>query len=268
MSDINEPLLPVKKNRNSYYLLYNLVSRDFKLKYRRSVLGVLWSVLNPLLSMVVMVLVFSNIFRFDIENFPVYLILGQVLMTLMTDSTNNSMGSIIEAAPLIQKIYVEKIIFPTEKCIFAVVNFLLSLIAVAGVMIFFHIAPGWPIVLLPVVILYVLIFSLGLSYLLSAVSVFFRDVMHLWGVLVTLWFYLTPIFWPIEALASNGISWMYQVILCNPMYHYVLYFRNIMMYNTWPSLTENLICIAFALGTLAIGLFTFKKLEKKFILYI
>lgn len=257
-----------EQRKNSYYLLYNLVSKDFKLKYRRSILGVLWSVLNPLLSMIVMVLVFTNIFRFDVENYPLYLILGQVLMTLMTDSTSSAMGSIIEAAPLIQKIYIKKIIFPTEKCLFGTVNFLLSLIAVAGVMLWFHVAPSAKMILLPIIILYVLAFSLGISYFISAISVFFRDVMHLWDVITTLWLYLTPIFWPIEALAQNGISWMYQVILCNPMYHYVQYFRDIMMYNTWPSLTENLICIAFSLGSLAIGLFTFKKLEKKFILYV
>ena len=255
-------------NRNSLYLLYNLVSKDFKLKYRRSVLGVLWSVLNPLLQMIVMVLVFTNIFRFDIENFPVYLILGQVLMTLVTDATTNAMSSILDAAPLIKKIYIEKIIFPTEKNFFAVVNFALSLIAVAGVMIWFRIPPHLTMLYIPLLLIYVVVFSLGLSYFLSAVAVYFRDTMHLWTVFTTLWFYLTPVFWPIEALAQNGISWMYNVILFNPMYHYLLCFRDVMMYNTWPSLTENLICIGFAAVTFAIGLLVFRKLEKKFILYI
>lgn len=255
-------------NKNDIYLLHNLVSKDFKLKYRRSILGVLWSVLNPLLFMVVMVLVFTNIFRFDVENYPVYLILGQVLMSLVTDSTTSAMSSIVDSAPLIKKVYVNKIIFPAEKTIFGVVNFLLSLIAVAGVMVWFKIVPGVSIVLLPVLILYVLVFTLGLSFMLSALSVFFRDVMHLWTVITTLWFYLTPVFWPEQAIADNGVSFMYAIIQWNPMYHYVSYFRDIVMYGTWPGLTENLICIGFAVATFIIGLTVFKTLEKKFILYI
>lgn len=264
-----------RDNKNSLYLLYNLVSRDFKIRYRRSMLGVLWSLLNPLLMMIVMSLIFSNIFRWNFEaSYPyaVYLILGQVLFAIFQDGTNGSMRSIIDAGSLIKKVYVEKIIFPTEKVLFAVVNFALSLIAVALVMLFFGVTPSWQIVALPVLLALLVLFTLGVGYLVSALTVYFRDIEHLWSVLTTLWFYLTPIFWPFEALQENGVAWVSQIIQFNPMYHFVACFRQMV---TGCALTSDIgvmaelgLCAIFAIITFAVGLFTFKKLEKKFILYI
>ncbi|WP_417135247.1 ABC transporter permease, partial [Rubneribacter badeniensis] len=134
-----------KQNHNSLYLLFNLVSKDFKLRYRRSILGVVWSMLNPLLMMIVMTLIFTNIFRFQFDMYPfaVYLILGQTLFAVFQDGATGAMSSIIEAAPLIKKVHVQKIIFPTEKVVFAVVNFCFSLIAVGAVLAFFGMAPSW-----------------------------------------------------------------------------------------------------------------------------
>lgn len=263
-----------KKNQNSLYLLINLISKDFKLKYRRSILGVLWSVLNPLFMMVVMALIFSNIFRFQFEAYPfaVYLILGQTLFTIFQDGTSGALSSIIGAAPLLKKIRVEKIIFPTETVLFAIVNFFFSLLAVVAVLLFFGMAPSWETLLTPFLILLLALFTLGISYLVSALAVFFRDVIHLWGVLMTVWFYFTPIFWPYEALASGGIGWVYTLIQLNPMYHFVACFRQMVTGIPLPSdigvFPELGYCAIFAVVTFAVGLFVFKKLEKKFILYI
>lgn len=263
-----------KQSKNSLYLLYNLVSRDFKIRYRRSVLGVAWSMLNPLLMMIVMSLIFSNIFRFQFDMYPyaIYLLLGQVFFTIFQDGTNGSLRSIIDAAPLIKKVYVEKIIFPTEKVFFAVVNFCFSLIAVLLVLMFFGMVPSWKIILVPVLLLLLIFFTLGAGYLISSLTVFFRDIEHLWSVLTTLWFYLTPIFWPYDALAGNGLSWVYTIIQFNPMYHFVACFRQMVTGVALPSdigVTAELeLCAVFAVVTFAVGLFTFKKLEKKFILYI
>lgn len=262
------------RNSNGLYLLFNLVSRDFKLRYRRSVLGILWSMLNPLLMMVVMALIFSNIFRFSFDLYPfaVYLILGQTFFAVFQDGTNKSLRSIIDAAPLIQKIQVDKIIFPTEKVIFAGVNFCFSLLAIALVMVFFGMVPSWQVILVPVLLILLLAFTLGVSYLISALVVFFRDVEHLWSVLITIWFYFTPIFWPYDALAGNGFDWVFHLIQFNPMYHFVATFRQIVTGISLPSdiavAPEFAICAFFSVVTLAVGLLVFKKLEKKFILYI
>lgn len=250
--------------KRNWFILSSLISRDFKLKYRRSVLGVLWSVLNPLLMMCVLSAVFSFMFRFDIENFPLYLILGNTLFALMADSTTTAMNSIVEASSLIKKIKIKKIIFPCEKVLFQLVNYCLSLIAVAAVMLYFHVFPTVNILFLPLLLLYVLLFSTGVGLLLSALVVFFRDIGHLWGVVITAWTYATPLFYPVSILPD----WMMSAMNFNPMYHYVTYMREIALWGQTPSLQENFICLAMALVALALGLVVFRKLEKKFILYV
>lgn len=118
--------------------------------------------------------------------------------------------------------------------------------------------------MLPVLLLFVVLFSMGLGLLLSALGVFFRDVFHIWEVFITAWTYATPLFYPMDLLEP----WMQQVMLFNPMYHYVTYFRDIMMYGVLPSGTEHLICLGMAVITFAVGLLVFRKTEKKFILYV
>lgn len=252
--------------KRNWFTISSLVSRDFKLKYRRSILGVLWSVLNPLLMMCVLAVVFSNVLKFGggIENFPMYLILGNVLFALMSDSTSTAMWSILDSAPLIKKIKISKLIFPLEKVLFQLVNFAISLIAVVIVMLVFRIMPTPALLMLPVLLVFMVLFSAGLGMLLSSLAVFFRDVCHLWGVVLTAWTYATPLFYPIEILPQ----WMQAAEAFNPMFHYVTYFRDIAMYGTVPGLSEHLICFAMATITFLVGLFVFKKTEKKFILYV
>lgn len=263
MSDKNTTWAKSSFERNRF-ILTSLVSKDFKLKYRRSILGVLWSILNPLLMMIVLSAVFSFMFRFEIENFPLYLILGQTVFTLMTDATSGALRSIIDASQLIKKIRIEKMIFPIEKVLFSLVNFALSLVAVAAVMIFFQIAPTWNIVFLPLLILYLCIFCIGWGLLLSALAVFFRDIIHLWTVITTAWMYATPIFYPIELLPD----FLQKLMPFNPMYQFVTYFREIMLWGMTPSLEQNLMCIGFSIVMLLIGALLFRKTEKKFILYV
>ncbi len=250
--------------KKDWFILTSLVSKDFKLKYRRSALGVLWSVLNPLLMMIVLTAVFSTVFRFQIENFALYLILGQTLFGLMSDATLGAMSSIIDSASLIKKIRINKILFPLEKVAFALVNFVISLIAVVAVMVFFQVVPTLNLLFLPLLLLYVFAFSLGLGLLIAALSVFFRDVMHLWSVVLTAWTYATPLFYPIEILPD----FLAPLMQFNPMYHYVTYFREIALWGMTPSFEQNLICIGFAAAALVLGYVVFRAKEKKFILYV
>jgi ABC-2 type transport system permease protein len=250
--------------KRNWFVLVSLVTKDFKLKYRRSILGIAWSVLNPLLMMVVISAVFAFIFSADIPNFPLYLILGQTVFTLMGDSTSSAMGSIISSASLIKKIRIEKIIFPLEKVVFNLVNFAISLIAVVIVMVYFRVAPSANLFFLPLLLVYLVLFCGGLGLALSALSVFFRDVMHLWSVVIVAWTYATPLFYPIERLP--GI--MQALMQFNPMYHYVTYFRDITMWDITPSLEMNLMCLGMGLVTFALGFLVFRKTEKRFILYV
>lgn len=255
------------EREKSVFILRQLVTRDFKLKYRRSALGVLWSVLNPLLMMVIMAAVFSTMMRFSsdsIPSYPLYIILGNVTFALMSDSTSQGMGSIIGAASLLKKVRVRRWVFPVEKVLFAVVNFAFSLIAVLIVMLFVQVYPTWTVVFLPLLLLYLTLFCTGLSLLLSAASVFFRDVMHLWSVVLTAWTYATPLFYPQEILPD----WMLALERFNPMFHYVSYIREALLYQRVPSLTLNLACLGFGVLALAVGMLVFRRTERRFILFI
>ena len=170
---------PITQLKRDWFILTSLVGKDFKLKYRRSVLGILWSVLNPLLMMIVLSVVFSFVFRGTIEPFPVYLILGQTLFTFMSDATSGAMGSIIDSAPLIKKIRINKMLFPLEKVMFALLNFAISLVAVAIVMLYFQVTPTLNLLLLPVLLFYLFMFCLGLGLLLSSLAVFFLSLIHI-----------------------------------------------------------------------------------------
>ena len=258
--------------KKNLFILETLVGKDFKLRYRRSVLGVAWSVLNPLLMMVVLTAVFSFMFRFSTDGpYALYLILGMTLFSLMSDSTQAAMNAITDAAPLIKKIRIEKLLFPIESVAFQVVSFTVSLIAVAIVFLYFKfintsydLAITFNLLLIPLLVIYVMLFSLGLGFALSALSVFFRDIKHLWGVVITAWTYATPLFWTVDYLPD----WMMVIEQFNPMFHYVTYYRNIVMWSTTPSLAENAICLAMALITFAVGYAIFRKSQNKFILHI
>ncbi len=247
-------------------LLWNLTAKDFKVKYRRSVLGILWSVLNPLFTMLVITQVFGLLLKVKIDNFATYYIVGWSIWNFFSESTSLSLGSILAGAPLIKKVYIPKYIFPLEKCLFSLINLLLSMIAVLIVMLIQGVYPGWTILLAPLPILYCFVFCIGFSLILSALTVYFRDIQHLYGVLLTVWMYLTPIIYPMELVQGNSL--IETIIHCNPLYYYVDYFRDVVMYNTLPTLADNLICISIAIGTLLIGALIFSKAQKKFILHI
>lgn len=253
------------------FILQQLVSKDFKLKYRRSVLGVAWSVLNPLLMMIVMAVVFSTMFAAarggDIPNYPLYLILGNITFAFMSDSTTAAMHSIIDAAPLLKKVKVHRFVFPVQKALFALVNFAFSLVAVALVMLWFRIVPTWHIIWLPVCLVLLVAFCMGLGLLLSALSVFFRDVMHLWGVIITAWTYFTPIFWSINFIDQMHPALQF-LMRANPMYSYLAFMRDIFLYQTNPSMQTLLSCAAWAIFALVLGYAVFHKNEHKFILFI
>ena len=247
-------------------LLRNLVSKDFKIKYRRSALGVLWSVLNPLLTMLVLTTVFSMLLRIRVENFATYYLIGSSLWNFFSEATTSSLMSILGSASLIKKVYIPKYMFPLEKCIFALINFLFSLIAATIVMLLQGVYPTFTALLFPLPVLYCFIFCCGMSLLLSAATVYFRDIIHFYGVLLTLWMYLTPILYSDDLL--KGYKLIEVIVHLNPMYYFVTYFRDVVMYGKIPGLYDNLICIGASLFVFAIGALVFKKSEKNFILHI
>lgn len=255
------------------FILKQLVGKDFKIKYRRSFLGVAWSVLNPLLMMIVMAIVFTTIFAqgrngsVTPEMYPLYLIVGNVTFAVMSDSTSQALSSIIYASSLLKKVKVHRFVFPVQKVLFSLVNFAFSLIAVAIVMLWFHVVPTWHLLLLPVCLILLMFFCMGLGLLLSAATVFFRDVMHLWSVVLTAWTYFTPIFWTTDYILK--MPHILRVLMyANPMYNYLQFMRDIFLFQTCPTPLEFGLCVAWAVIAMAIGYTVFHKNEHKFILYI
>ncbi len=253
------------------FILQQLVTKDFKLRYRRSVLGVIWSVLNPLLMMIIMSFVFQYVFKSgDVVNYPLYLIVGNITFQLMSEATNGGLGSIIGAASLLKKVKIDRWVFPVQKVFSAVVNFLFSLIAVAIVMAFFRIAPTVHMVWMLYAVATLMVFCIGIGMLIGALAVFFRDMLHLWSVLLTAWTYLTPIFWSLKLLTDNPEvpSFVISVVKINPMFNYLEVMRSAIVYQSTPSHMCLLLCAVWAVVALIAGIIVFRKTEHKFILFI
>lgn len=269
-----------KKFFRYWDLLVLLVQRDIKMKYRRSFLGYLWSILTPLLTMLVMKIVFTKMFKRSIENYPLYLICGNILFSYMRESSTQAMYSVLGNAALLKKTYVPKYIFTLSKVTSSMVNFLLSLMALIIVMI----ATGQPfrwmnlLSFIPILELYV--FCVGLGLLLAAGTVFFRDIKNIWSVITLAWMYLSPIFYSLESfnestekdvvvLSTLGLA----IRRFNPMYMYIQQFRYFIMqyYIEFVEVPWNVLMwrgAVCAVVMLLIGLVTFNATKNKFILYI
>ena len=259
------------------FLLQYLITKDFKIKYRRSVLGIAWSVLNPLFMMLIVSTVFKVVFRIDLGNYsyPVYVIIGQTMFNFLSEATNSSMQSILASASLIKKVYIPKYIFPIQKVSFAFVNYAVSLVAVVIVGLIEGIGISWHILLVPLLLIAFYFFCLGLGLILSVLAVFFRDTLHIYGIVLTAWMYLTPVFYTLENIGiRDGVDagfWrmlIEKVFIFNPMCQYITVFRDLVLYHRMPELISIILCVGYALVFMLLGMLIFAKKQDKFILHI
>ena len=260
-SYVVDALVAVKKYR---FLIRQLVGRDFKTKYKRSVLGVFWSFLNPLLTMVVQYVVFSNLFRFDVPHYQAYLIIGIVLYNFFSESTGMALSSIIGNAGLITKVYVPKYIYPLTRVLSSMVNLVISLIPLLLVTLISGCVPTKAYLLVPFALVCLAVFCLGIGLLLAAAMVFFRDIQFLWGVLSMIWMYLTPIFYPASILPEN-VAWVLNI---NPLNHVIVFVRTCLMDGISPEPVMYVQCALMALGTLLVGALVFRRTQDRFVLYL
>lgn len=244
------------------FLIRQLISRDFKTKYKRSVLGILWSFLNPLLMMSVQYLVFSTIFKSNISNFALYLLTGIVCFNFFSEATSMSLVSIVGNASLITKVYVPKYIYPVTRVLSSGVNLLFSIVPLFG----FMLLTGTPfrpaLLLLPFGVLCLLMLCTGMGLLLSTSMVFFRDTQFLWNVVSMLWMYLTPIFYPVSIIPDQWLT-LYK---CNPLYHIIRFFRILIIDGVSPEPKAYLLCFLVSAVPLLIGVLIFRRNQDKFIL--
>ena len=246
------------------YLMKQLVSRDFKTKYKRSVLGVLWSFLNPLLTMMVQYIVFSTLFKSDIPNFAVYLLIGIVCFSFFSEATTMSLTSIVGNASLITKVYVPKYIYPLTRVMSSTINFGLSLLPLLAVLLITRTPIRPAILLLPFGVCCLFALALGVGMLLASAMVFFRDTQFLWGVVSMLWMYATPIFYP-ESIIPNQFMLIFKM---NPLYHIIRFIRTILINGVSPEPKAYALALIASVVPLVIGTTVFKRTQDRFVLNI
>ena len=254
-------VIAVQKYR---FLIRQLVGRDFKTKYKRSILGIFWSFLNPLLMMLVQYFVFSTIFKSDVPNFAAYLIIGTVMFNFFSESCGMALTSILGNASLITKVYMPKYIYPLTRVMSSVVNLTISLIPLLIVCVITGVEFHKSAVLAFFFLICLTVFSLGLGLLLSASMVFFRDTQFLWGVLSMMWMYATPIFYP-ETILPKEFKFVLQI---NPLYHFLKNARLCILDGISPEPVVYVQCLLMALGALLIGALVFRKAQDRFVLYL
>lgn len=230
-------------------LVTQTISRSIKTRYKRSLLGVLWTMLNPILTMIVLTIVFSSIFKFSVESYPVYILSGLVVWSFFSSSTGGAMGEMLWGGTLLARIYVPKSIFAISSVGTGLVNLLISLIPLFGIAIALRVSIHPSVLVLPISIFILSVFTLGVGLLLSTVVVYFADMQPIYEVVLMIWFYGTPIIYPIEVLPEN-FDW---IVYINPMYYMVEIFRIPILDGALPDINTWLIAVGFAVTSLALG---------------
>lgn len=240
-------------------LVLALVARELKVRYRRSAIGFLWTMLQPLLTMLVLMVVFSALFRFELPNYPVYALAGILFWNFFSQSIVSSMNSLRGNAQLLQKLPVPKAVFPVATVASGVINLLFALVPLLALLAWTNRAAPFPLppalLFLPVSIVLVAMFTLGAGLLLSPLAVFFSDVVELIGVILMLLMYLTPIFYPKEIVPE---PWRWLVRF-NPVRSILEVFRDPIYQGEIPPLTHLTVCAGIAVAALALGAWVFRK---------
>lgn len=246
------------------FLMQQLVSREFKVRYKRSVLGILWSFVNPMLTMLVQFFVFTLIFKSSIPNYIVYLLIGITFFNFYSEATNGGLLSIITNATLIKKVYVPKYIYPLSQVFSASINFGISLILMFGVSFICGIYPNKFMLLIPFAIISSFVLNIGVSFLLATGMTFFRDVQFMYSVFMTALTYATPMFWDMSMIPDK-YTWIFKI---NPLADIIIFMRNIILNNIYPGTDLVYLMIGIPLIFLIIGVWVFRKNQDNFILYI
>ncbi|PAD30611.1 ABC transporter permease [Paenibacillus sp. 7523-1] len=246
------------------YLLALLTRNHISKKYRGSILGIFWSLLNPLLQMVILTLIFSSLFGNQIDNFPLYMISARLVFEFFSTATNGTMKSIVDSSDLIKKVYIPKYLITISKVLAEFIIFLISLIDLLVVMFITGTDVTINFIYVPLYLVLLLIFTTGVSLMLSTITIFFRDVEHLYGVFVMTLMYFSAIFYPADIVPEK-----YRFILeLNPIYQFISGFRQIVYYGQPIELDNIVYCFVAGVLSLVIGLFVFEKNQHKFILHV
>lgn len=241
-------------------LVYNLVARDLKVKYKGSILGFLWSLLNPLIMLIVYTVAFQYIIKIQVKNFPLFFLCGFLPWTFLSLSLSMAVSSIKDNANLVKKVYFPREILPLSIVLSNLVQFLLTFIILIPALILFKIKLGFPLLFLPLIILFQLAFTLGLTLILSSLNVFFSDVRHLLEIFLQIWFWLTPIIYPVDLVPERFQS-LYRL---NPAVLFIESYRNSLLYDKWLSSVELIFLFLIGVVFLALGHLVFNSYNRRF----
>lgn len=254
----------MKKIKQYQFLFGELVKRDFTKKYKRTILGMAWSILSPLMNLLIMWMVFSNFFGNNVNHYVIYLFSGQLVFSYFTDATNLGMNSLVGNAGIFTKVNVPKYLFLFSKNIQTLINFVLTLVILFAFCLADQIAFTWKYLLLLYPICMLVLFNIGVGLILSALYVFFRDIQYLWSVFSMLLMYASAIFYTIDQYSYTTQC----LFLLNPVYLFIRYFRKIIIEATIPSLWFHILMLADAALTVGIGCWMYKKYNTKFLYYV
>lgn len=247
-----------KEERQQYiFALKQMVSREIKRKYARSYLGIVWSVLNPLLTMAVMSMIFSTIFKRSIENFPIYYLTGTILWGFFSQATTAAMTGLVDNKSLLLKVKLTKQTFILSRVLTALANLGYTMVAYILMLIVFRVKLSFTMLLFPLVIIFLFLFSMGISYILSIAYVFFGDIKYLYSVVLTIWMYMSGIFYPVDSVTPV----MQRIISANPVYSYIQFARECVMYQKVPDASVWLKMIGWGTGMFVVGYYIFRRKE-------
>ncbi|MCR5665898.1 MAG: ABC transporter permease [Eubacterium sp.] len=247
-----------------WYVIRELTGREIKRKYARSYLGIIWSVLNPLLTMIVLSAVFSTMFKKSIDNYPVYYLTGWIIWRLFSEATKTSLTVLVDNKNLLVKTKIPRIVFVLSRCYTALVNFALSCIAYVFIIAVFQLTPDVTWLLFFVDMVFIMLLSIGLGALLSILYVFFADINHLYTVLLTMLMYLSAIFYPIQSLPG----WMQSVLGVNPIFVFIDFARTAIMECQVPEPIIWIKMIVWSGVIFAIGITVFRRRQNDVMIHI
>ena len=254
----------LRRFKEHQFLFCELVKRDFKKKYKGTFLGMIWSVLSPLLTLLIMSLVFTSFFGRNTPHYTIYLFCGNIIFSYFSESTNGGMGSLLGNASIFTKINVPKHLFLFSKNVQTLINFGLTLIVFFIFCIIDGITFTFAFFLLLYPIVCLVIFNIGVGLILSAMYVFFRDIQYLWSIFCMLLMYMSAIFYTLDAFSPVA----QRLFLLNPIYVYIKYFRIIVIDNAIPSVQFHLLSLGYALVALGVGALIYKTKNHKFLYYV
>ncbi len=245
-------------------LVRELVARDLKVRYRRSTIGFLWTMLQPLLFMLVLQVVFSSVFRGNVENYPVFALAGILFWNFFSQSILASMNSLRGNAQLLHKLPVPHAVFPVATVVSGVVNLLFALVPLLGILLYTGHALSWALLFVPVAILIAALFTLGAGLLLSPLAVFFHDTVELIGVVLMLLMYLTPVIYPMSIVPER----MRFIVRFNPVRSILETFRDPIYYGKIPPLSHLSVALGIAVAAFCIGAWVFRRSSDRIPFYV